>query len=204
MGATMRTWTVETGKDNDAGQQGRVLLLIDVQSGFVCSDETRAARDAIVQILRGGRFSHVVATLYMNFEGSMFERLLGWKGMTMPSEQRIDPQVEPYLNEVKIKTTYSCFGKSSLDWLSPTEGPVPPEEVYIAGMDTDCSVLANALQLMDRGIRPVVLVDCCASTGGQAAHEAGLLIMRRALGERQLVRGLPLFAGGGSARVSAV
>jgi hypothetical protein len=42
------------------------------------------------------------------------------------------------------------------------------------------------MDLFDMGIKPVVLVDCCASTAGLQAHLAGLAVLSRNLGPHQL------------------
>jgi hypothetical protein len=42
------------------------------------------------------------------------------------------------------------------------------------------------MDVFDLGIRPVVLVDCCASTAGLQAHLAGLAVLARNIGADQL------------------
>jgi len=45
-----------------------------------------------------------------------------------------------------------------------------PTEATIVGIDTDMCILKVAMAIFDLGIRPVVLVDFCASTAGLQAH----------------------------------
>jgi hypothetical protein len=47
-------------------------------------------------------------------------------------------------------------------------------------------VLKIAMDVLDLGIEPVVLVDSCASTAGLQAHLAGLAIPSRNIGLHQL------------------
>ena len=58
-------------------------------------------------------------------------------------------------------------------------------EIHICGIDTEGCVLKTAVDLFDAGVRPVVLVVACASTGGDELHRIGLRTMRRLIGERQ-------------------
>lgn len=60
------------------------------------------------------------------------------------------------------------------------------KSISIVGIDTDMSVLKIAINLFDMGIRPVVLVDCCASTLGLQAHLGGLAILSRNIGPKQV------------------
>ena len=64
-----------------------------------------------------------------------------------------------------------------------------PEVVYIAGMDTECGVLLCAMELRRAGIRPVVLTNYCASSAGLHYHHAGILTLKRLLGEENLFYG---------------
>jgi nicotinamidase-related amidase len=60
--------------------------------------------------------------------------------------------------------------------------------VHVCGVDTDQCVLATVLTAFDAGLEPVVLADLCLSCAGEAPHEAGLVALRRAIGEDHVVR----------------
>ena len=47
-------------------------------------------------------------------------------------------------------------------------------------------MLKTAIDAFERGIEPVVVVDACASHAGREIHEAGLTLLRRFVGGRQL------------------
>ena len=61
------------------------------------------------------------------------------------------------------------------------------EQADLCSIGTDGCVLKTAVDLFEAGIRPLVLADFCASHGGPACHEAGLLLLRRFIGARQVV-----------------
>ena len=48
-------------------------------------------------------------------------------------------------------------------------------------------MLKSAVDLFEAGIEPVVLADHCASHGGRDCHEAGLKLLKRFIGEGQVV-----------------
>ena len=65
-------------------------------------------------------------------------------------------------------------------------GPDTQLESRIQALETAFRMQAEALDVFDLGIRPVVLTDCCASTLGAAAHLLGLAILSRNIGPHQL------------------
>jgi nicotinamidase-related amidase len=60
-------------------------------------------------------------------------------------------------------------------------------EVFLCGIETDCCVLKTAVDLFEHHYRPVVLSSACASRAGKENHEAGLKILRRMIGNEQVV-----------------
>ena len=83
---------------------------------------------------------------------------------------------------------YSCVNADFLQLLSQCSNGKYPEQVFIAGVDTDCCVLKTATDFFEHNIRPVVLTEYCYSNGGQQSHEAGILCMKRLIGEKQLIK----------------
>lgn len=62
------------------------------------------------------------------------------------------------------------------------------QEVHLCGIDTDACVTACALDLFSMGLRPIVLADACARTGGKEFHEAALRALARSLGSKGIQR----------------
>jgi nicotinamidase-related amidase len=60
------------------------------------------------------------------------------------------------------------------------------DTVVLCGVDTDACVMATALDAFDHGLRPLVLSDLCASSGGDSYHQAALMLLERNIGRRQL------------------
>jgi len=61
-------------------------------------------------------------------------------------------------------------------------------DLVIAGIDTDACVYDTAVGAYHQGhLRPWIVTDACASTGGPDMHEAALKLARRNIGVRQLL-----------------
>lgn len=165
----------------------KILLLIDVQNGFISTDETRHVANKITALLELNIFDCVIATAYENDTGSMYEKLLDWHGMKTQQEQEIPPKILSHVSRTVRKKTYNATNDSLIKILASANNYPAPKEIYIAGIDTDACVLATAIGLFEKGIRPIVLEAYCASTGGENAHHAGIECMKRTIGKRQIV-----------------
>lgn len=84
------------------------------------------------------------------------------------------------------KNIYSCINTNFIQQLRSINNGKLPEQVYIAGLDTDCCVLTTAVNLFEYGIRPIILTEYCNSTGGDLSQESGLICLKRLIGKQQL------------------
>ena len=161
-----------------SGGGNTALLIVDVQRGFV----NRYTRDvpAKVEALQYG-YDIVFATRFSNPFGSPFRRFLGWDGMGGREDTALAFSVKEGVRIIE-KEMYSCVTESFLRELVDLN----VREVHICGVDTDACVSKCALDLFDRGVRPVVLERYCASSGGRAFHRAAIRQLRRNIGRRQV------------------
>ena len=160
---------------------GVALLVVDVQHGYM-KDETRHVPDAIRAYLdrHADEFQRVVATRFVNTRDSPLARLRDYDRMTGPPDTDLCDGIARPGVEVVTKSTYSALGEPDAQPL------LDARTLYIAGLNTENCVLANAFAAFDRGIDPVVLASLCASSHGRNAHEAGLAVMRTVTGIRVL------------------
>lgn len=165
----------------------RILLLVDMQYGFTGNEQTKEVAGRIQNLLDLGLFDLVIATRFLNEDNSMYEQLLGWNRLKIESERAIINGYSKYIDHIFDKYLYTCVDRNFLQKVYQLNEGHYPEKIYVAGADTDCCVLKVATDLFENSIRPVVLTKYCASNGGQNSHEAGLLCMRRLVGEKQLV-----------------
>jgi len=157
-----------------------VLLIVDVQKGFI--GPATAHIPARVEALQDA-FEHVVATRFLNPPGSPYRNWIGWSRMA-PGAEEVELAFQPAADAIILdKRTYTCVDATFL----ATLGEWGADAVHLAGIATDNCVLKCAVDLFEAGIRPVVHADCCASHGGAACHEAGLMLLRRFIGEDQII-----------------
>lgn len=162
------------------------LIIVDMQEGFIKSEQLKELVKKIKKLLTTGIFDVVVATKFINTKGSMYEELLAWTDMESDREQQICPELLPYIDVMIEKHFYSGVTEEFLKQLTGNNDGELPKRVFLAGVDTDCCVLATAISLFENNIRPIVLAEYTASTGGADAHQAGLQCLERTIGRNQI------------------
>jgi nicotinamidase-related amidase len=159
------------------------LLVVDVQQCFL-NNFTRHIPGRIARLIEAGGFAPVLFTRFLNAPGSGYRRFLDWH------ECDCEPGVE-------LAEELNQFADPALIFSKPGYAGISDElarylldyrfaEITIAGIDTDMCVLKVAMDVFDRGIKPIVLADCCASTSGLQSHFAGLAVLARNIGANQL------------------
>lgn len=160
------------------------LIIIDVQKGFV-NDATRHLPDRVADLQAG--YGSVLATRFVNPEGSAHRRLMGWARFA-PDSAEAELAFEARAGALIIDKASYTGNETELLERVRVMGAV---DVHLCGIATDNCVLAVAVALFEAGLRPVVLADYCASHAGAEYHDWGLKILRRLIGEAQVVTGTP-------------
>lgn len=106
----------------------------------------------INKLLSSSTFDRVIATRFVNFPGSQYEKFLNWNKMCE------SPEIDLAFNkpdnlEIIDKTSYAL----PLDFAKSLENE---GEIYICGADYDACVLAIGFQLFDVGVRPIFIKSC--------------------------------------------
>lgn len=167
----------------ETGEMGRVLLVVDVQLGFI-NPFTDHVPGRIRRLIEREDYAPVLFTRFINRPDSPYRRFLEWHECAEPPGTDLAPEVAPLAAPERVFTKLGFTGIS--DDLAGRLRELAPEAVTIFGIDTDMCVLKVAMDIFDLGIRPLVLVDCCASTAGLQAHLAGLAVLARNIGAEQL------------------
>jgi nicotinamidase-related amidase len=81
------------------------------------------------------------------------------------------------------KTTYTAINEETLQFIK--EKGI--SEAYIVGIDTDCCVLATAIDLFQNRVRPYVLEYYCASGGGTESHKSAIKALERLIGSKHII-----------------
>jgi nicotinamidase-related amidase len=164
--------------------ESAALMLIDVQIGSI-TEHTEHLLPALGSFLdrHQSAFSSTVATRFVNTDASAIRKVVGTTEMSsMPAIELCKVVRRPGI-EVITKNTYSAVTDELLTRFQTAGVTV----VYLSGVDTDMCVLQTAVDLFEAHLVPRVLTDLCASTGGESAHTAGLLVLRRSLGDAQII-----------------
>lgn len=164
-----------------------ILLVVDMQNGFARREQTTALIGKIKTLLQQEVFDVVVATRFLNSDNSIYEQLIGWNKLKTENEREIIPSIYEHVDYVFDKSIYNCVNCNFLQKICQLNDGEFPKKIFIVGADTDCCVLTIATGLFECNIRPVVLTKYCNSNGGPESHQAGLICMRRLIGEKQLI-----------------
>lgn len=160
----------------------KCLMVIDVQNGFVTS-ETSYIVPKIESLMDKFKDDMVIATKFVNTENSGFTDIMKWEELKESPETDLLESIERRAKIVVEKNIYSACNQEVLNILQDYD----IEEVYIVGIDTDCCVLKTAIDLFEKNIRPIVLTEYCASTGGIESHRAAIKVLERTIGIEQIV-----------------
>ncbi|MCD8094963.1 MAG: cysteine hydrolase [Ruminococcus sp.] len=136
-----------------------------------------------------GAFDYVVATKFLNYNNSVYEKLFDWNRLETEDDRKLCRDFENYADVVVEKTVYTCVNSHFLQRICQLNDGVFPEKLFLAGADTDCCVLKIAADLFENNIRPVVLTNYCDSNGGPKSHLAGIACLKRLIGKKQLFSG---------------
>ena len=157
------------------------LVIIDVQKGFL-KESSNHIPNKIKELLTHEKFDHIVATKYINREGSPCYKQLDWREMMTKEAQALDEYIESVSERVFEKDAYSCFTDEFIKFLKQEK----ITDLYFVGIDTDCCVLGSLFDTFDLGYNYKVYIDCCASSGGKAQHDASLVVMNRIFGSKHI------------------
>jgi nicotinamidase-related amidase len=160
-----------------------LLLVVDVQRGFL-NEFTSHIPSRVVRLIQSGRYDPVLFTRFVNSPGGPYHRFLDWHACVGPPETDLAAELSPFApaESVFTKPGYAGISEALAEHLREQR----IERVTIVGIDTDMCVLKVAMDIFDLAIKPIILIDCCASTAGLQAHFAGLAVLCRNIGAEQL------------------
>lgn len=161
----------------------KILICVDVQEGFARSPQTREIANKIVNLTNKHYFDYIIATQFIN-KNRAFANIIKWNHLKNENEIKFVSGLRYDLVEKKHR--YTCVDSKFIKILKTVNDEVIPTEVYICGMDTDCCVYKIAIDLFERGIRPIIISDYCQSNGGSKSHTAGLTVLKRNIGGEQI------------------
>lgn len=166
-----------------------VLVVVDVQNGFIREPSAPVVpviADLVDRWQRAG--CDTVFTRYLNYEGSPFERLIGWSELMTEPQTSIVDELRPYADKataVVDKYGYGLFADAAGAALVAERGWT---NIYVCGIATESCVLATALGAFEADLTPWLIEDASASHAGQHVHDAGVLVTQRFIGAGQIIK----------------
>ena len=164
-----------------------ILLVVDVQNGFVKNPYSERVLSRIVDLLSRNLFDEVIMTRYWNEHGSILSRFMGWNDLCTSQEQELRPEIAKFVHHELEKDIYSSMTAEMYDLLRELNEGELPEYVFLLGFDTECCVAMTATEMFESDIRPLVLTKYCGSHDGDIYHNAGLISMEHLIGPDFLI-----------------
>lgn len=161
-----------------------VLVVVDMQKGFMNENSSHIIPNVLRLVHEcEDREIPVVFTKFFNTEGSPFELLIDWrKHYTAPDTDIVD-ELEHLVRIEISKNFYSSFTERMIELVSANSW----RNMLLCGVATESCVTKTAVDAFESGLTPIVVSDACASDASSEAHQAGLLVLRRFIGARQII-----------------
>ncbi|MFI5783774.1 isochorismatase family cysteine hydrolase [Nocardia sp. NPDC051570] len=168
------------------------LLVVDVQNGFVNAGSAPVVPvvvDLTERWAASGR--PIILTRYLNYTGSPYERLIGWRALYDSPDTDLVDELLPYTEHpnasVLDKTVYTALTHEGVELLRELN----VTDLVICGIATDACVLKTALDAFEMDFTPWVIRDAVASNAtrhpAREIHESALLLISRLVGAGQVI-----------------
>jgi nicotinamidase-related amidase len=163
----------------------KLLLVVDVQNGFINQYSGHVVKP-IAEL--AGKWQHegrgpVIYSRFINLDNSPWEKLMGWRNLRQEPDTALHPDLPTENTEIFKKGTYSAWSRE-VQQICDGSGI---KKVILCGIDTDQCVLETAVDIFEANIVPVVVSDLCASSAGREFHDAGLMLIKRLIGQNQVI-----------------
>ena len=163
-----------------------ILIVVDMQNGFARYEQTKQVGEKIIELLHTASFDYTIATQFINPEKGPYRKILHWEKLTQSPETDLIEGIK--VDKVLKKNIYTPVNQELMDTMIKANDGEKPNYVFIVGVDTDCCVMKTAVDLFEQDIIPIVLLEYCNSNGGEIANQAGIHVMERLIGKKQLVK----------------
>jgi len=159
------------------------LIVIDVQRGMV-NENSQHVIPKVIELIRQAMAKPipVLFTRFINHAHSGYVKWMAWPRFMDSPEVDLHPEILPFVQAQFEKPGYTSLIPPVRTWLE--ERGIT--RLYCCGVDTECCVLKTAVDAFESNIEPIVVHDACASHSGQTAHDAGLFLLSRFIGENQI------------------
>lgn len=139
---------------------GKVLLIVDMQKGFINKNEYSNLMNKINNLIKRNTYNCYIFTKFINKTDSFYVKKLNWKNLiseesqkicvTIPKNSLIFEKFGYGLNESQIKKIKEIVSTDN--------------QIDICGLQTDACVYAISIQLFDNLIFPNILINYTATS----------------------------------------
>ena len=138
----------------------KVLIVVDMQKGFMTKDIYIELNNKIQNLLDSGCYENVYFTKFINTKNSLYQTRLNWFGLT--DEESTSLSLDYPSGVIFEKAGYGLTDEQIKELACLNE-----KEIDVCGIETDACVYAIAFQLFDNGIFPNILINYVATTNQQ-------------------------------------
>ena len=157
------------------------LILVDDMQRDLGNEHAERIVPAVNALQR--QYPTAYAFRFVNQDDTPAQNILAWRERSAgSSESYLAFTPAPHL-VIYEKTGYTAVTPRLLQELRETG----VETVLLCGMNTEANITATALDLFQAGIRPVVVANACASSGGSSYHECAIRALSRSIGEHNVL-----------------
>jgi len=167
----------------------KILLISGMQRGIVSELPDNELPLRIEEIIP--RYDRIAVSQFSNpGEDGGFVRFIGSYGMSGEDPEELEFAIKLPTRAKIMRVKRYGVSVSTLQRLGGQDGI---DEVHLCGADIHTDIMMTAMGLFNVGIRPVVINDLCATRFGIVCHEAALTVLKRAIGDSQVVNSEDIF-----------
>lgn len=157
-----------------------LLLVIDLQEGWRHKTATEPTMLRCVDLCK--EFTgDVIHCCFRNKKDSLFETELNWFRFHEEEDIATISEAQELNLPVYWRSIYSCVTEEVANLVKQYE------RVYIAGVFTDASVYATAIDLFDMSTPVTVIRDCVATLHGEEVHRQVLNALINVLDRKNVI-----------------
>lgn len=163
-----------------------ILVVIDVQNGFVGSPEKNAIAQKIIELTQKHIFDRVVCVKFVNRDDGVFPKYHRFYDMHKGKEIELVDELTADL--VINRSIYTCVTDEFIEKVTKINDGDKIQELFLCGIGTDTSILKSALDLFERDIKPLVLTQYCIPQDNSAITQMkGVTFVSRMVSDKCII-----------------
>jgi len=156
------------------------LLIVNIQIGYINRKTKHLIKD--IECLQY-YYDKVFVKIFVNSLSSHFTNLTNRYTCTPGSKDSMLAFTPRNDAIIKEKEAYSFVDEEFIKVLHENN----VDTIDLCGIDTEIAITKTALDLFENNFRPRVLAEFCASMDGLETHNYALGVLKRAIGEEQVI-----------------